>query len=84
MFGVRIPGTVLMEGEPARGRAPLLADVRVVLCRSSRPPSSEDEPARWLAPIGNRVAPRGAIRFLRPLPSPACSHRAGEQLFPGE
>jgi hypothetical protein len=50
VIGVRIPGTALMEGEPARGRAPLLADARVTPCRSSRPSSSEDEPARSAGP----------------------------------
>jgi hypothetical protein len=66
-------------------RAPLLAGARVTSWLSSSPPSSEDEPARWLVPAGNRAAANGReIRLLRPLPSPACSHRAGEQLVPGE
>jgi hypothetical protein len=35
----------------------------------------------WLAPAGNREALRGEFRVLRPLPSPACSHRAGEPVW---
>lgn len=61
-------------------RAPLLADAALQRWLSSSPPSSEDEPARWLALAGNRVAAETReIRFLRPLPSPVRSHLAGEQ-----
>jgi hypothetical protein len=55
----------------------LLADARVTPCRSSRPPSSEDEPATRLAPAGNRVAADyREIRILRPLPPSAESEPA--------
>jgi len=68
-----------MESEPDRGRASLLTTARLAPWCSSHPLSSEDEPARRLAPAGNRAALRGGFRILRlPLP-PACSHRAGEQ-----
>jgi hypothetical protein len=43
-------------------RAPLLADARVTPWLSSSPPSSEDEPARWSAPAGNRGV--GTSTFL--------------------
>ena len=41
-----------------------------------RLPLMEDEPARRLAPAGNRVALWGGFRLLRPLLSLARSHRA--------
>jgi hypothetical protein len=46
-----------------------------------RLPLMEDEPARRLAPAGNRVALWGGFRILRPLLCPACSHRAGDLLW---
>ncbi len=78
VIGVRIPGTVPMESEPDRGRASLLTTARVTPWCSSHPFSSEDEPARRLAPAGNRAALRGGFRILRLPQSPACSHRAGD------
>jgi hypothetical protein len=54
--GVRVPGTVLTESEPARGRASPLTTARFTPWCSSHPLSSEDEPARRLAPAGNRAA----------------------------
>jgi hypothetical protein len=84
-FGVRVPGTVLRKVNRPGRRAPLLADAAFRRWLSNSPPSSEDEPARWLAPAGNRAAANGrGFRLLRPLPSPACSHRAGEQFVSGE
>ena len=79
-IAVRVRGSALWKVNRPGCRAPLLAGARVTSWLSSSPPSSEDEPARWLAPAGNRVAANdGEFRVLRPLPSPACSHRAGEQ-----
>ena len=55
-IGVRVPGTVLRESEPIRDRASLLTTARLTPWCSSHPLSSEDEPARWSAPAGNRAA----------------------------
>ena len=55
-IGVRVPGTVLRESEPIRDRASLLTTARLTPWCSSHPLSSEDEPARRLAPAGNRAA----------------------------
>jgi hypothetical protein len=83
--GLRIPGGPLSlptaqwkVNRPGR-RARPLSDARVTPWASIALPSSEDEPARRLAPAGNRAALWGEFRVLRPLPSPVCSHRAGEQ-----
>jgi hypothetical protein len=48
------------------GRARPLSDAPVARWRSSRPPSSEDEPVRRLAPAGNRAAVR-AVAFESPV-----------------
>ena len=55
-IGVRVPGTVLRESEPIRDRASLLTTARLTPWCSSHPLSSEAEPARRLAPAGNRAA----------------------------
>ena len=75
-----------MEGEPARRRARPLSDARVTPSVSITAPSAmEDEPARVRPRLESVWAPLGAgHRALRPLPSPACSHRAGELLLESE
>ena len=79
------PPRANMEGEPDRRcRARPLSDARVTPWLSNSPPSSvlEDEPAGPAGPRWNRGGGecRG-IRVLRPLPSPACSQRAGDPLW---
>lgn len=77
-FAVRVRGSVRKVNRPGR-RARPLSEARVTPWRSSRPPSSmEDETAGVRSPSGTRLALRGEFRVLRPPPSPARSHRAGE------
>ena len=70
--GFESPGRYSWKVNRPGGRARPLSDAPVARWRSSRPPSSEDEPDRRLAPAGNRTAVR-AVAFespvyLHPLP----------------
>jgi hypothetical protein len=75
VIGVRVPGTVLMESEPDRGRASLLTTARVTPWCSSHPLSSEDDAARWRSPPGKRAGVKALVfespvfLHLRPVPT---------------